>query len=386
MFKMNSGAGGGIVSVHPSATSVDLFSILSGKYAYVHGQTMYSSLRNPSIFSRQLFMHFYNAALNSCTYDNVLADWHTYLSLLLQRWPRADVTSASFKRTTFAAWARSLQMSVQGLLLRSLYTICHTRIALTYERFVDWAVTLGLVPVTPLRADASVLRNMQDSLDGAYLDQGAKGSTLTHVYLGLKREINKIMEPLLATYIPDYSEAAIFYNPDLGAFQGTANNKPIKVVVITRPIVLGPSLVFDTPLQRLHQNILSCYRTAEHAKVCQLLNTHPVKSLIASSTNNIYKDILNHLEQSSKKTDPRREMLKLLVKLAENKTISGVQDIVDEFITDVSQQVVDKNKLFGAAAPSNTATGLKKQVSNTVFKCLTNQINEQFDVITNLQN
>ncbi len=87
---------------------------------------------------------------------------------------------------------------------------------------------------------------------------------------------------------------------------------------------------------------------------------------------------------NSQRKDPKKELLNLLVKLSENKTISGVTDVVEEFITDASNNLVDRNRLFGQ--PGETAAqGLKKKVSNTVVKCLTDQINEQFDQINGLE-
>ncbi len=57
---------------------------------------------------------------------------------------------------------------------------------------------------------------------------------------------------------------------------------------------------------------------------------------------------------------------------------------MEEFITDASNNLVDRNRLFGQ--PGETAAqGLKKKVSNTVVKCLTDQINEQFDQINGLE-
>ncbi len=137
-------------------------------------------------------------------------------------------------------------------------------------------------------------------------------------------------------------------------------------------------------MQRLYQNIFMCYRTLEHAKICQLLNTAPLKAIVGHGGRDMYKDILAHLEQNSQRKDPKKELLNLLVKLSENKTISGVTDVVEEFITDASNNLVDRNRLFGQ--PGETAAqGLKKKVSNTVVKCLTDQINEQFDQINGLE-
>lgn len=330
-------------------------------------------------------MHLYKTALSNCNYDSILTDWTAFLHSINIHQPTKAGDTAASRMSTFEAWAQTMRMAIDSVLLHSLYQICHTRLALAYERFVDWAVTLGVVPVAAIKPDIRTLHNMQNSLDRAYSMQGRYNSTLTSVYVGVRSELTAVMEQLLSIYVPDYAEATITYNAGLGTFSSTYRNVSGRAVVLNRPIIGESSITFDSPVQRLLQSVMSCHRTAEHAKVCQLLNTQPVKAVLSGTTNNLYKDILDQLEKSAQKTDPRREMLKLLVKLAENKTISGVTDIVEEFVSDVSQQVVDRNKLFGTTTSSSAAQGLKKQVSNTVFKCLTNQINEQFDVIASLQ-
>ncbi len=73
MFNMNvdesaSGAlGSSAIPVHPTPASVRLFEILQGKYAYVQGQTIYANLRNPGVFSRQVFTHLFKRAISQGT-------------------------------------------------------------------------------------------------------------------------------------------------------------------------------------------------------------------------------------------------------------------------------------------------------------------------------
>nr|CAC84338.1 hypothetical protein [Saimiriine gammaherpesvirus 2] len=378
---MNSGLSSAIIPVHPTKISVHLFEILQGKYAYVKGQTLHSSLRNPGVFSRQLFIHIYKTVLSSCTYDHVISDWHKYEDNIKTRWKNENFTSDSFRKSTYQSWAQTMRMTIDQLVLNNIYQIIHSKIT-SYERYTDWVMALGLVPVVKQLPDEKLIRQIQSQLSAASKIAAGNDRVMRTILSALEYTVTDMLETLTSIYIPDYSEVTIDYRSRDQLFVGTYKGKHIAVEVITRPVI-AKNIFFDSPVQRLFQNIMSCYRTTEHAKLCQLLNTAPIKAICGASTQNVYKDILSHLEQNSQKSDPKRELLSLLVKLAENKTVSGVTDVVEEFITDVSQNIVDKNKLFGSQ--ESTTQGLKKHVSNNVFKCLTSQINEQFDTINKLE-
>ncbi|AAT00049.1 JM72 [macacine gammaherpesvirus 11] len=383
MFKMNPGLGSTCL-VHPTELSISLFEILQGKYAYVRGQTLHSSLRNPGIFGRQLFIHLYKTALGSCTYDNVLKDWTNFETTLKTRWRGVEHLTPEFKRSTFESWARTVRLTVDQLLLNTINQVLHTRTVLSYERYVDWVVALGLVPIVRRAPDGETIARIQAHCQQMRKTHASGDVTISRIVDKLAQEITAIMTDVTSIYIPDYAEVSVEFNGDKAAYLGTYRQKDITVEVVSRPIIYNGRVSFDSPLYRLFTAIMTCHRTAEHAKLCQLLNTAPLKALVGSTCNDMYKDILARLEQSSQKTDPKRELLNLLIKLAENKTVSGITDVVEDFVTDVSQNIVDKNKLFGTGTESTTQ-GLRKQVSNTVFKCLTNQINEQFDTISNLE-
>lgn len=377
--------GSSMVLVHPSKSSVHLFEILQGKYSYVKGQTLHSSLRNPGVFSRQLFVHLYKKALSTCTYDDVISDWQKFESGIKSRWRDSEFESNSFKTSTFQSWIETMKMTLDQLLLNNIYHILHTKTNLSYERYVDWVVAVGLVPVFHSKPDMDLVKRVTTNFDESVSFNPNQYKTMKTVLSAFKHELTSVVTTLSSIYIPDFSEVFIYFEPQTTRYFGIYNNQRIDVEVINRPFIFNGEITFDSPVQRLCNTIMSCYRTTEHAKLCQLLNTAPMKAIVGLSTNNIYKDILSHLEQSSQKSDPKKEMLQLLIKLAENKTVSGITDVVEDFVTDVSQNIVDKNKLFGGVSTDSTAQGLKKQVSGTVFKCLTNQINEQFDTIHQLE-
>nr|WPM02800.1 ORF43 [Human gammaherpesvirus 8] len=383
MLRMNPGLGSSI-SVHPSELSISLFEILQGKYSYVRGQTLHCSLRNPGVFFRQLFIHLYKNALANCSYDHVLADWRTYESSAKTRWPEKEAQWGSYRRSTFDSWAQTMRMTLDHLLLNAINRVLYAKTQLSYERYVDWVVTVGMVPVVKHTPDHKLVNSIQEQLmkDCQRLASGEK--TIGRILTSVTQEISNLVFSLSALYIPGYSEVSIDYDCVKNTFVGLYKQKRVHVEVITMPAILAGRVIFDSPIQRMYTSIMSCHRTAEHAKLCQLLNTAPTKALVGSACNNVYKDIMAHLEQASQRTDPKRELLNLLMKLAENKTVSGVTDVVEDFVTDVSQNIVDKNKLFGTGQETTTQ-GLRRQVSNSVFKCLTNQINEQFDTITQLE-
>lgn len=371
--------------IHPSQASVHLFEILQGKYSYVKGQTLHSSLRNPGVFSRQLFVHLYKKALSTCTYDEVISDWQKFENGIRSRWKNSEFDSPAFKSSTFQSWMDTMKMTLDQLLLNNIYHILHTKTNLSYERYVDWVVAVGLVPVHNTKPDTALVKRVTTQFSSSVHFNPNQYRTMKTVVTTFQQELSGVLETLTSIYIPDFSEVFIYFDPVTTSYVGVYNNQKIQIEIINRPFIFNREITFDSPVQRLCNTIMSCHRTTEHAKLCQLLNTAPMKAIVGSSTNNIYKDILSHLEQSSQKSDPKKEMLQLLIKLAENKTVSGITDVVEDFVTDVSQNIIDKNKLFGAHTTDSTAQGLKKQVSGTVFKCLTNQINEQFDTIHQLE-
>ncbi|ALE14754.1 ORF43 [Felid gammaherpesvirus 1] len=383
---MNPHSGSSIL-VHPTTTSVNLFEILQGKYAYVKGQTLHASLRNPGVLFRQLFIHLYKATLSTCLYDDVLNDWQKFESGIRIRWNNINHETESFKKSTFRSWTETIKITLDNLLLNNIHHILYAKTNLSYERYVDWVVTTGLVPIVRNNPNKALIKDIKTAFSQAYNCTSGDYVTIKNLFKTFQNELSSLLEVITAIYIPDYSEVQILYGHDEETFYALYKGRVIQVEVIGKPCIFNNSVTFDSPVQRLFHTIMLCYRTTEHAKLCQLLNTSPMKAIMGSSTNNIYQDILTQLENSSKKTDPKKEMMQLLVKLAENKTVSGVTDVVEEFITDVSQHIVDKNKLLGGTSASmeSTTEGLKKQVSGTVFKCLTNQINEQFDTINQMQ-
>lgn len=384
---MNPGLGSAVIPIHPCSTSIALFETLQGKFTYVRGQTLHASLRNSGVLSRQLFVHLYNSALNGCTYDDLLSDWRAFDDAVRARWRGSALRSTpGFKTSTFQSWASTLRMTLDDLVLNTLFAFLYSKTTASYEKFVDWTVCLGLIPVVRRAPDRTFLETLDRQMENLVRVHSGQ-RTIKRTLYALQRRLHDVASALTMCYIPDFMEVEIEYLPDRDEFRGTYRGRPIQVEVLHRPVVTPDTITFDSPVQRLYGSVMSTFRTAEHAKLCQLLNTSPVKAITVDGRENLYRDIMTHLEQSSRKSDPKQELMRLLVKLAENKTVSGVTDVVEEFITDVSQNIVDRNKLFGTGGtqPETAAQGLKKQVSSSIFKCLTNQINEQFDTIHALQ-
>lgn len=372
------------VIVHPTENSCRLFEILQGRFAYVRGQALYSGLRGASVFMRQIFIHLYKSALSSVTYDDVLSDWTRFEQSFTEKWGQGE-TDASFRGSTFQSWASTMKLAVEKRLLNVIFQVVHTQMSLSYERFVDWVVTTGLVPVYKDKENTKLMRELEQLFHNRLIKESRTERSLKGMTQGLLAELSVVVTALTSKYIPDYTEVIIEQRGS--KFVGLYKNKKLDVLVLNRPIMCEGDVIFDSPLQRLSSAVMACHRTQEHAKLCQLLNTSPIKGITSDAGNNLYSDLMTKLEESSQKNDPKKELLNLLVKLAENKTVSGVTDVVEDFITDVSQNLVDRSKLFNEPNSSSETIkrGLKKQVSSSVFKCLTSQINKQFETIGDLQ-
>ncbi|AAX58077.1 ORF43 [Ovine gammaherpesvirus 2] len=372
------------IAVHPTSQSVTLFEILQGKYAYVKGQTLFSSVRNSGTFFRQVFTNIYKAALSSCTYEDVLSDWIKYESTIRQKWAPGKNEDAAFKSSTFQSWFSTMKMTIDKIITKAITYIINTKCIVSYERYVDWVATCGVVPVVNKKPDGKVVQQFRAHLERDYAAI-ASSKSLSTIFRFLIDDGAAILERLTSKFIPSFLEVSIVYDSRKGVYLGTYQDKQIPVEVIVAPTVGAGRVVFNSPLQRIAETVMACYRTMEHAKMCQLLNTGPLKAIVCSSSATVYKDIMNHLDECSKKNDPKKELMQLLIKLAENKTVNGVTDVVEDFITDVSHKMVDKSKLFGDVNSEHPSDNLKKQVSNNVFKCLTQQINQQFETISKLE-
>lgn len=322
--------------------------------------------------------------MSSCSYDDVVDDWTMFESSMRKKWSKHHHLAESYKTSTFQSWATTMYMALEKHVLNHIYQVLHSSNTSIYERYIDWVITTGLVPIVKQKPNQKLISHINEQFQNMQQLFSQNEKTIAGIVRGLHQEILNVVMSLTSTYIPDFSEVCIYFEKRTNLFYGTFNEKKITVEPITRPVFFKNSVVFDSSVQRLFHNIMACHRTTEHAKLCQLLNTAPFKVISGPSTGVSYKDIMNHLEESAHKNDPKKDLLCLLMKLSENKTVSGVTDVVEEFITDVSQNVVDKNKLYGSYTETTTQ-GLRRQVSDTVFKCLTKQINEQFDSIRGLE-
>ncbi|AIB03196.1 minor capsid protein [Bovine gammaherpesvirus 6] len=372
------------ITVHPTAGSVNLFEILQGKYAYVSGQTLYASVRNSGAFFRQLFSNIYKSALSNCTYEDVLSDWNKYEAAIRLRWKPDESGMYAFKASTFQSWFSTMKMTIDSIIVKHINYLLHSKSILSYERYVDWVSTCGVVPVAKRKPDKKLIQQFKSQFERD-LASVSNSKALTTILQFVLEDVVSIIEKITSWYIPSYLEVSVEYNPTQCTYGATYQSRAISVEVISPPLVGNGQVVFDSPLQRIRENVMACHRTAEHAKMCQLLNTGPLKAIVANSSSAVYKDILNRLDECGKKNDPKKELMQLLIRLAENKTVNGITDVVEDFITDVSQKVVNRHKLFGESNLDHPTDNLKKQVSSNVFKCLTSQINEQFETISKLE-
>lgn len=333
---------------------------------------------------RQIFIHLYKSALSSVTYDDVLNDWLLFETSFSEKWGQGE-RDASFRASTFQSWASTMKLAVEKRLLNVIFQVVHTQMSLSYERFVDWVVTTGLVPIYKDKENTKLMKELEQLFHDRIPKEARAERSLTGMTHGLLSELSVVVKALTSKYIPDYSEVVIEQRGS--KLVGTYKNKRLDILVLSRPILCDGQVIFDSPVQRLSCSVMACHRTQEHAKLCQLLHTSPIKGITTDSGNTLYSELMVKLDESSQKNDPKKELLNLLVKLAENKTVSGVTDVVEDFITDVSQNIVDKSKLFNEPGSSSETIkrGLKKHVSSSVFKCLTNQINKQFETISDLQ-
>lgn len=286
MFNMNvdesaSGAlGSSAIPVHPTPASVRLFEILQGKYAYVQGQTIYANLRNPGVFSRQVFTHLFKRAISHCTYDDVLHDWNKFEACIQKRWPSDDSCASRFRESTFESWSTTMKLTVRDLLTTNIYRVLHSRSVLSYERYVDWICATGMVPAVKKPITQELHSKIKSLRDRCVCRELGHERTIRSIGTELYEATREIIESLNSTFIPQFTEVTIEYLPRSDEYVAYYCGRRIRLHVLFPPAIFAGTVTFDSPVQRLYQNIFMCYRTLEHAKICQLLNTAPLKAIV----------------------------------------------------------------------------------------------------------
>ncbi|YP_002333537.2 capsid portal protein [Equid alphaherpesvirus 9] len=387
-------ADGGWVLIHPTPKTMLFKEILMGELGYTEGQGVYNAIRSTEAAIRQIQTTILTNTLNATRYEDLAKDWQTHLD---SRGVSAEEIAATYgmysegeavrvAEQIFATWHRTLQMSLLDF-VRSI-TACFSASepdgTASFAKYIDWIACLGLIPLQRLKRapGATVhpklwrkLPTDVPSLESCVDERDLAGKL--YVANSLLREgLEAVVELARCTAsvaIMDYDRVNIFYHytrREVVAIDSTTGKRG-ECLVLWQPIWKDGSVLFDSPLQRICGEVCNCHALREHAKLCQLLNTVPIKILVGKK-----KDEAQGPGWASKAVDKlmgegeelhsssaASRLVKLIVNMKSMRHIGDITETVRSYLDETSTNLLSGAQV-DTSLPGFGQSGKTKQGGN----------------------
>ncbi|QPO25214.1 capsid portal protein [Bovine alphaherpesvirus 2] len=279
------------VRVHPTRETMAFREMLMGVFGYTEGQGVYNVVRSSDAATRQLQAAVFAVLLNATAYRDLEADWRDHVSArrldpdaLARRYgAAADSDAAGVASRVFETWQRTLQTTLMEFAhgLASCFSLGGPGCPISFSKYIDWIVCLGMVPVSRrARPTNGMAKRLAAYLDGHALPHHM--ATVAGIAKRAAPTLFEIARAMDSSCIAEYDRVQVFYNFRRGewrtrdALTGLAG----ECVVLWPPLWSDGKVVFDSPMQRISHEVRACYALREHAHLCRLLNTAPVKVLL----------------------------------------------------------------------------------------------------------
>ncbi|BAV93105.1 capsid portal protein [Equid alphaherpesvirus 4] len=419
---------GGWVLIHPTPKTMLFKEILMGELGYTEGQGVYNAIRSTEAAIRQIQTTILTNTLNATRYEDLAKDWQTHLD---SRGVSAEEIAATYgmfsegeavrvAEQIFATWHRTLQMSLLDF-VRSI-TACFSASepdgTASFAKYIDWIACLGLIPLQRLKRapGATVhpklwrkLPTDVPSLESCVDERDLAGKL--YVANSLLREgLEAVVELARCTAsvaIMDYDRVKIFYHykrREVVAIDSTTGRRG-ECLVLWQPIWKDGTVLFDSPLQRICGEVCNCHALREHAKLCQLLNTVPVKILVGRKkeesqgpgwASKAVDKLMGEGEEMHSSSAASR-LVKLIVNMKSMRHIGDITETVRSYLDETSTNILSSAQIdtsmpgFGQSGKTRQGGNMPVQeafrtsVINGINGMLEGYVNNLFKTIEDLR-
>ncbi|ASW27101.1 capsid portal protein [Beluga whale alphaherpesvirus 1] len=349
------------VQLHPTPTTATFKRILMGEFGYVDGQGVYNAARSTETVTRQLQASVLETALNAARYEDLAEDWLAYarareLSAGLLAGAYRGLGEAEVARIAeqiFGTWRTILHATLVDFvreIAESLTASLHGGSA-GFAKYIDWIVCLGIVPLLRRSPRGARKRQAEEcGRDAARLSPAKRGllarmnvagSILRHGF----DAIEAIVAGLASVTIMDYDRTRILYNFEQRRLVAVdlASGARGECLVIWPPVRCDGRVAFDSPMQRLYGEVLACHALREHTKLCQLINTVPVRVLVGRRAEEArggvaggaVERLLGEGEDAGAGSSAAK-LIKLIVNMKGMRHIGDISETVREYLDDTA--------------------------------------------------
>ncbi|AEV80953.1 capsid portal protein [Saimiriine betaherpesvirus 4] len=387
----NSTSSSPVIDIFPTPKTLSYIKFLHGFVGACRGKSIHQILRDPCVLRKQLLYGICKTIFNTVTVKHIADEWKHHAQLF----PYHAVNPEDFDQY-LELWASSVGQSVRTGILGAVRDILY-RYADddNYGLYIDWLVTVGIVPI------ATVKQNPRDEqLQEQFVRAAIQKATESHP---LARELLQHNLPLLlriihnlnAVSISNSSDIYIYKRGDPGKIEAKDRNRPLEIQIVAEPLSYERDrLIYTTPVAHLYEEIIRYDSLCRHQKVCQLLNTFPVKAITASQHEMNCKKIIDMMEKHDRAGDAKKAIIKFLLNVSDSKSRIGIEDSVESFLQDLTPSLVDQTRLLppratGAAPSGNVNVPADRDIRDLfkkqMIKCLEEQIQSQIDEIQDLK-
>lgn len=329
---------------------------------YVYGKSIHMVLRDHQYLKKQLLYAIGQKILHTIT-----------LNMIMDYWTSSVRGYPSFENLDlYHAYVDMWAVSLKTVIIHDIINIvntCYGDTSRNYELYVDWVVTLGIVPFF-----------FREKKHTELPDKVYQSTMIKQI---IARDIsfyNKLYTMLSNITVCNFDNVVIYRRvKDIHTFH---NGRLINTAIVRQPVFLTADItVFATPLQHLYYEILRFDNLRQHRKLCQLLNTYPIKALTVGRDEVDNQKLLDLLERQEKPNDAKKCIIKFLLNLSESRSRVGIEDSVDSFIQELTPSVIDHTKMFpNRLAPYHPPTqnrDVRDLFRKQIMRCLEEQIKDQ---------
>ncbi|AAG27229.1 virion protein [Cercopithecine alphaherpesvirus 9] len=408
--------------IHPSPKTCLFRKILAGDFGYTDGQGMYSAVRSTESIVRQVQATVLLNALNATRYEDVLGDWKYHVKQcglralqVAEKYGLCGETEAvRVADQVFVTWQQTLQASLLDF-IRNITSCLYSsglngRVGFT--KYVDWIACLGIVPIIRKEQMQPHLKTFSKDL-----------IKCTHEAVGLTNRL-RVADAVVAqgksvvysltnlmhnVAIMDYDRTEIYYNHNkrtLACFDAVTKECG-ECLVIWPPITTGDGVLFDSPLQRISGEVLTCYTLREHARLCQILNTAPLRILIGrrtedNTTSGKTVDRILGENDTTRAGSAASRLVKLIINMKNMRHVGDITETVRSYLEESGSHILDGMASVDTSQPgfgstsTSMQTGLgpgtnqmqsafKTSVVNSINGMLEGYVNNLFKTIEHLK-
>lgn len=337
------------------------------------------------MFRKQIFYAMSRFILNGINISALSSAWTNHKT----RFVNAD--NGRFVLEQFEIWSDAIKLTlinnIASLLEKLIYTHAGDD---KYCRYVDWIVSVGVVPISEIHT-IDRQRNI-DIVQREFMSEISSYPLFGHLDISQQKTLKRCIEALMVREIPNTPDIRIHRLKSNGLIECFSGKRRLKRYIYAEPIMLEEErLILTTPLARIRYEYARHNELRTHRKICQLLNTNPVKTVTSSRHEMNTRRIVELMEKRDRHVDAKTSIVKFLLNVSDSKSKIGLEDSVESFLQDLTPSV-DQSRLMPSRIPiqstATTSSGtqdIRELFRRQVIRCLEDQIQDHVEEIENLK-